>query len=685
MSSSAPSKLQKLREAFIKQLPNQLAAIRIRFDALDKDNPSPKDLEDFHRAVHTIKGSSAAFGLKELSATAEVGELLAKEAVAGRVDAMPEWREMMAAHLHSMSQAIERVDCGCDMGFVTLDVAAAETIHSGADRKVVYLCEDDPLQLSSLVTQIGCFGFEVHPYADLEGFYAAVRKREPDVIVMDMVHPEDRSGGAQVVNRVRTEQGRKTPVVYISSESGIEARLAAVRAGCDAYFVKPVDPNALSTVLHSLTGNEQPDPYRIMIVDDDVHLSGMYEAVLQEAGMVTLAVNDPMLALDRLAGYKPDLILMDMHMPQCNGMELAGVIRQITEYDSIPIVFLSTESDQDVHVGARRMGGDEFLLKSITGQALVSTVAARAQRMRHLRSYMLRDSLTGLYNHSSTKDQLETAVCCAQRNGENACFVMIDLDHFKSVNDRYGHSAGDRVLVALANLLKQRLRKSDVIGRYGGEEFAVILPRTAMPEAVALMNSLRACFESIQFPMEGGFFNVSFSCGVAALSSHDSAEKLSLAADQALYRAKKEGRNRVVAANRFLTAAQIRDLTVLVVEDAHPIRAILVSMLESVGFTKIIPATQGQEALDILHSRKIDLILADWHMPVMNGMELLRAVRSEDSLCQLPFVMITGESDKNSVQEAILAGVSEYVLKPVFSEELFKKIVRALFKQGNQA
>ncbi len=686
MKPSASAKLQKLREAFLKQLPGQLAALRNRLAALDPQQPAPGALEDFHRAVHTLKGSSAAFGLKGLSAAAEAGENLAKAAMRGLDEAGGDWPERMREHLDRMDQAIARADCAGFPEAVFLDVAAAEAIHDGNARKTVYLCEDDPLQLSSLATQIGCFGFEIRSFTGLDAFFEAVRQQAPDVIVMDMVHPENATGGAEVISRLRLEEAeRRTPVVYISSESGMASRLAAVRTGCDAYFVKPIDPNALCSTLHALTAAEKPAPYRIMIVDDDARLGEMYETVLQEAGMETLAITDPMQALDGLAGFNPDLILMDMHMPVCDGLELAGVIRQIEDYCSIPIVFLSSESDADLQLDAKRMGGDEFLPKSIDNRLLVSSVEVRAQRMKLLRSYMVRDSLTGMYNHSSTKSQLEQSVHAALRCGENVCFVMLDLDHFKSVNDRYGHATGDRVLVALAGLLRQRLRKSDIIGRYGGEEFAVILPRTAMPEAVDLMNRLRECFAMIRFPMDGGTFNATFSCGLASLAFHDNAEKLSLAADQALYRAKKEGRNRVVAAGRFLTTAQIKELAVLVVEDAPPIRAIQTEMLKAMGFKRIAAAAQGQEALDRLRSGSFDLILADWHMPVMNGIELLKAVRADPGLQGIPFVMITGESDMNNVREAIMAGVSEYILKPVHSEELSKKIIRALCRQGHQA
>ncbi len=682
---SAPNKLQKLRESFIGQLPAQLEAIREMLAALGTTEPPAEKMEDFHRAIHSLKGSSAAFGLKGLSAVTAEAEDLAKEVMNAGWDPASPWRETMKERLAQVEKAIQAVGSGQETDPVRLDLAAAEAIHSGADRKRIYLCEDDPFQLSSLTTQIGCFGFEVTGFAKLEEFQAAVDTSAPDAIVMDMVHPGRRTGGAQIVERIRAGGGRGVPVVFISMESDMGSRLAAVRVGCDAYFVKPADPTELCATLHALTSNEKPEPYRIVIVEDDSHLSEMYGTILHEAGMETRTLTDPMQALPLLREFQPDLVLMDMHMPGCSGLELAAVIRQMKEYLSIPIVFLSGETDPDLQFDARRKGGDEFLHKTIKPEHLVAAVAVRAQRMKLLRSFMVRDSMTGLFNHSSIKEHLDIAVTRAQRAGENVCFAMIDLDHFKGVNDRYGHAAGDKVLVAMANLLRQRLRKSDIIGRYGGEELAVILPGSSMQEAVALMDQLRRCFENIRFPVGEDTFTVTFSCGVASLESHDNPEKLCLAADQSLYTAKKEGRNRVVAAGRFISTTQLKAMRVLVVDDAPPILAILVNMLEQIGFAKISTANNGQEAWNVLKAGRVDLVIADWHMPRMNGFELLKAVRGDSALSGLPFVMITSESDKKSVREAILAGVSEYILKPVYSEELSNKIIRALCKPPSAA
>jgi len=215
-------------------------------------------------------------------------------------------------------------------------------------------------------------------------------------------------------------------------------------------------------------------------------------------------------------------------------------------YVSIPIVYLSGETDIKKQMSAMRMGGDDFLTKPIEAAHLISSVCTRAERMRIIRSHMDRDSLTSLLNHTKTREQLDIAMDRARRHGGSLSFAMIDIDHFKEVNDVYGHPTGDRVIMSLARLLQQRLRKTDVVGRYGGEEFAVIMTDTGASNAAKVLDVIRISFSRIRNMADGREFSVTFSCGIASFSGHGDAALLTSAADNALYEAKRGGRNRIV-------------------------------------------------------------------------------------------------------------------------------------------
>ena len=270
------------------------------------------------------------------------------------------------------------------------------------------------------------------------------------------------------------------------------------------------------------------------------------ECRLQQAGMETKEINDPLELLDVLTEFPSDLILMDLYMPGCNGFELSQVIRQIDTYINIPIVFLSSEKNLKQKLNALSLGGDDFLSKPIQPWHLVSAVTNRVKRGRTIRKLAESDGLTGLLNHSKIKERLSIEVARAKREASMLSYVMLDIDLFKNVNDNYGHPAGDRVLKSLANLLKQRLRSYDIIGRYGGEEFVIILPNTNLKEAQNLMNNLRVAFSEIEHYHESGNFKCQFSCGISSYPDFHNEMHLSNEADKALYQAKESGRNKIV-------------------------------------------------------------------------------------------------------------------------------------------
>jgi diguanylate cyclase (GGDEF)-like protein len=243
---------------------------------------------------------------------------------------------------------------------------------------------------------------------------------------------------------------------------------------------------------------------------------------------------------------QPDLILMDVQMPGVDGIELARMIRQSRRHLSLPIIFLSAEQDANRQMQARRWGGDDFIVKPIEPLRLASLVRLKAERSGTLRSMMERDSLTGLYNHGRFKDRLAHEIERCHRSRGEISLAMIDIDHFKHINDRFGHLIGDNVLRALSNALTAGLRRIDVIGRYGGEEFGVILLETPPQAAKLAIDKLRQRFADLPFEAVGSSFSATFSAGIAGSRTYGELNQLIAAADQALYAAKHAGRNQVL-------------------------------------------------------------------------------------------------------------------------------------------
>ena len=250
-----------------------------------------------------------------------------------------------------------------------------------------------------------------------------------------------------------------------------------------------------------------------------------------------------------MARFNPEVVLLDVHMPGCEGPELAQIIRFNDDWLRVPIIYLSAETDLSRQMQALLRAGDDFVTKPISDNALITSVFSRAQRARQLSNALARDSLTGLLKHADIKEQVSHEVARAIRSKQSVSVVMLDIDHFKQVNDNYGHPVGDNVIRALANLLRQRLRKIDSLGRYGGEEFLAVLPDCSTEHAKRIIDEIREHFQNLMFQAGNLEFHCSLSAGVAQSDADVSPGELLERADQALYKAKRGGRNQVCVAS----------------------------------------------------------------------------------------------------------------------------------------
>lgn len=336
---------------------------------------------------------------------------------------------------------------------------------------------------------------------------------------------------------------------YLGVQSAMDPIVALMRAGIDVTIPADEPPSmVLNCVLDLVQTNEQ-EQYRVLIVEDSRVAVALIQRTLAQHGIDTLAINDPGKLLDVLESYRPDLVLMDMYMPHFNGVEATRVLRQMAAYNSLPIVYLSGESKVGMQVEALRLGGDQFLTKPFNPVLLAAVVKTRIERFRETRRSTRLDGLTGLLNHTAAKSRLNAMVSNIATRGA-LTVAMLDIDHFKSINDTYGHPVGDQVIRGLAWLLKGRLRSIDLIGRYGGEEFMIGLPEVDPKRAIAVIDRIRKDFSALPHAHPGGALYATFSAGIASYPVVDTAAGLTEAADEALLQAKRLGRNRVERSSR---------------------------------------------------------------------------------------------------------------------------------------
>ncbi|GHD58261.1 GGDEF domain-containing protein [Jeongeupia chitinilytica] len=407
----------------------------------------------------------------------------------------------------------------------------------------IYLLCRNAAYVETIVGQLSMYGLRATAFARAAALLAAIHGEAPLVVLVDEAACDDMALPQLLPMIARLHEG---PLVYLSLPMAAQEQIELARAGVTDFLPKPFDGHRLIDQIDRMLEARSPQPARVLIVDDSETLAHWASNVLTMAGMRVRSVKNPLKVPQLIALEKPELILLDMYMPECTGDELARVLRQNPAFDGIPIVFLSSETQRGRQLTARRMGGDDFLVKNNDPDELIDIVAMMVDRYRRLRELMSRDSLTRLLNHTHLIERLLQEVARAHETIHPLSFAMIDIDHFKSVNDRYGHAVGDRVIKSLARQLRQAFPGADLVGRYGGEEFSIIFPNTSLLRAAQQVDELRLGFGEFRHLCSNGEpLALSFSAGVAQLGNGMQAEQLIETADAALYQAKAAGRNQV--------------------------------------------------------------------------------------------------------------------------------------------
>lgn len=532
------AKLNALRLVYGEGLPQRVEALTQAWYALGEGATWTAAHAELLHLAHSLAGSAGTFGYKRVS---ELAKQL--EEVFSATPSLPFNAEICAVvqeRLRQLWAAAQTQVLESTEPILAADLTPCSDRTSPLPT-LLGLVEDDPCQAQDLAAQLNLLGWTVRIYPDASSVMAALPLVQHVALIVDVVLPEGRLSGVTLLREVQA--CCPVPCVMISARWDWESRLAAVQAGAMAYFAKPLDVAALDEQLERITQSGDAAPYRVLVMDDDQMLAEHYAHSLNLAGMEAVVVQEASQLLDMLAEYQTELVLMDIHMPRCSGIEVARVIRQDPQYFSLPIVFLTTESGFDRQQQAMQAGADDFLRKPISDAELIFAVSVRAERFRTLTKLVRQDSMTGLYNHLSFKLRLEAEIDRSHRTNKPLSMAMLDIDHFKDINDTYGHPQGDRVIRTLAHLLRKRLRKTDIIGRYGGEEFAVVMPDTPAELAHSIVDELRTQFAQLRYATAHGEFVCAFSAGVATYQPLSAMDHLIAAADQALYQAKHDGRN----------------------------------------------------------------------------------------------------------------------------------------------
>ncbi len=407
-----------------------------------------------------------------------------------------------------------------------------------------------------------------------------------DIILLDVMMPG--MDGFETARRLKSSPATlHIPIVMVTALDQPSDRVRGLEAGADDFLTKPVNDLALITRVRSLsrlkmvidelrmravtsheigvtpdladTVNETGEGGKILIVDDRQSSSNRIHDAL--VGMHAVDVeSNPQEALFRLAEGRYDLLLLSLDLSEFDALRLCGQVRSLERTRHLPILLTTEPGDQARLLRGLDLGANDYIVRPIDKNELFARVRSQIKRKRYterLRDSVqtsmelaVTDSLTGLYNRRYMESHVGTLVDRSAARGKSLSVLLLDIDYFKSINDGYGHDAGDDVLRDFSDRLRACIRGIDLACRYGGEEFVVVMPDTDIGVATMVAERIRRRVAGDMFAIHRGEkqIEVTISIGIAARSTpEDTAAMILKRADEALYRAKRDGRNRVVA------------------------------------------------------------------------------------------------------------------------------------------
>ena len=429
------------------------------------------------------------------------------------------------------------------------DTAPAARPRAVEQRKVYHLSDGNPLACE-LDQKIEAAGYELtllDSVAELKEVLAAFASH---LVVIDAAFQDALESIGEMIKAARARLGRRLALLTFSNSGELPVRLRAMRAGADTFIELPAQSGDVMTRIAELLDADRADPFRVMIVEDDRSQAIFAESILRKAGMLTCAVTDPLAALDQLESFRPELILMDLYMPNCDGMELTAIIREREAFITTPIVFLSGEHDEEKHFEALNAGGDDFLSKPIRPKHLISAVTNRARRARQLgrraQAQNPRDPVTGLYERAHLLDHLNALLAGEDPAEHGGGLLYVEIDGAGQIRERVGLTTFDALLNQVGAFIAAHIEAKDLATRYGDTSFALLCHAGDEAALARLAGDLRDRTAREVFEHEGKTLTVSLAFGICTFASGlgDAGAMLN-AAERGMADARAPGGNRV--------------------------------------------------------------------------------------------------------------------------------------------
>lgn len=501
------------------------------------------------RLFHQLAGSAGFFDLREFSLLASSAEgyamLLCKKGsdlsqndIAGLNNFVEKLSFLLQSSEEQENLKSEARMSLSDESCITNDKNRTKLLLVAGDAR-------ESIKLAKFFEELSC---QVCSYRSQSAAVKAIDESLPDALVLHL--PLSEGSGYEVSEHLRRKPGgQKPPVILMSSESGFFSKVIAMRSGVDAFFDAPYDLKQIAERLEYLLERDKPERYRILSVEDDPYQANLIKLTMEAAGYNILVLTDPAEFENALVAFCPDLLLLDIDLGQVNGFELARYVRQNDRFTTLPIIFLTTQNQLEAHIESARAGGDEHLVKPVSAQYLIATVAGRLERYRALKKLTTLDGLTQCLSYASFMDaalkQLERAA-----EGSRHSIMIFDVDKISQINNQLGFAQGDRVIQALSRVIKRTLRQTEMICRPGEDEFLILLENLDDTEIAQLGEHILYDFAGSKLIFEGNALEATASAGSSQIVNRRAPglEEAIQKARKSLAIAKQMGSNRLIKA-----------------------------------------------------------------------------------------------------------------------------------------
>lgn len=377
---------------------------------------------------------------------------------------------------------------------------------------------DGPAELAC--AELAAAGDTVETLNDPEEMAEMIGAIAPHLVIVDTAFGDALPLLGAAIAAAREHTRHRVFMIVLAARQDVTLRLAAMRAGADVFLPPPVDARDVLVRARALLETRNEAPFRVLIVEDDRAQSMFAESILRKAGVETLAVLEALEALDVLEEFGPELILMDLNMPGCDGIELTTLIRERERFLNTPIVFLSGEQDSERRFDALNVGGDDYLTKPIRPKHLISAVTNRIRRARQLQKRVQtrdpRDEVTGLFERAYLLDRISEVLAGEPR--DVGALMFCRLHGAEREREKHGVLAFDALITQAGALLTSQVAATDLVARFGEDTFVIYQPEAEPQQAKQFAASLRDTVGRNFFDVEGRAVLLRVAIGIAPLA-----------------------------------------------------------------------------------------------------------------------------------------------------------------------